>query len=350
MSRVSRRRSPRAGESLRWVDTSIFASVASVQAALVSGHLPSVNYVFWGDRTPLQQAAGSGAFEVCEFLASSGGSVNACTPEGFTPLHIAAEAGRVDVCECLVAHGADVNAEDKMRVSVLAGACGFGQIDVCAFLISKGAAINGSGNAPDLSPLSTALRMGQLDVCTWLLEQGADVGVSLSSVAWDETLPSCAMESSSEACELLFGIAPAEAVRACASTSLTHFADKGYLGLCQFLIAQGADVNHADGFGVTALHSASLNGQTDVCQLLLDEGANACLWSITLGTPIEFASYHGHIATCELLVAYGAPVPTDPMRHPELLASLGPYLAAIRDASWKRRLPAYIAVNGVWWT
>jgi ankyrin repeat protein len=73
------------------------------------------------------------------------------------------------------------------------------------------------------------------------------------------------------------------------------------------LIDQGADVNAAQGDGMTGLHWAAANGDTELTRLLL--GAKASVETVTrIGayTPLHLASRAGHTAVVEALLGSGA--------------------------------------------
>ena len=73
------------------------------------------------------------------------------------------------------------------------------------------------------------------------------------------------------------------------------------------LIKDGADVNAAQGDGMTALHWAARNGDAELTQVLLFAGANVKA-STRLGgyTPLLMAAQHGHAAVIASLIAGGA--------------------------------------------
>ncbi len=77
------------------------------------------------------------------------------------------------------------------------------------------------------------------------------------------------------------------------------------------LIKEGADVNGAQGDGMTALHWAALNGDAELAQLLLFAGANVGAKTRIGGyTPLHLAAQVGHANVIAPLVAAGAPVTT----------------------------------------
>lgn len=73
------------------------------------------------------------------------------------------------------------------------------------------------------------------------------------------------------------------------------------------LLKQGADVNAAQGDGMTALHWAATNGDAALVQMLLSAGANIRA-TTRLGaiTPLHMASQAGHAHVVAALIAAGA--------------------------------------------
>ncbi len=75
------------------------------------------------------------------------------------------------------------------------------------------------------------------------------------------------------------------------------------------LIKEGADVNAAQGDGMTALHYAALNGDAELAAMLLFAGANVgAKTRIGAYTPLHLAAQIGNANVIAPLVAAGAPV------------------------------------------
>jgi ankyrin repeat protein len=75
------------------------------------------------------------------------------------------------------------------------------------------------------------------------------------------------------------------------------------------LLKKGADVNAAQGDGMTALHWAALNGDAELAQMLLYAGANVGAKTRIGGyTPLHLAAQVGNASVIAPLVAAGAPV------------------------------------------
>lgn len=73
------------------------------------------------------------------------------------------------------------------------------------------------------------------------------------------------------------------------------------------LIAEGADVNEAQGDGMTALHWAAERGNVKVAEMLVQAGADvAAVTRLGAYTPLHLASQNGHGAVARLLLEAGS--------------------------------------------
>ncbi|MEQ8329832.1 MAG: ankyrin repeat domain-containing protein [Longimicrobiales bacterium] len=86
-------------------------------------------------------------------------------------------------------------------------------------------------------------------------------------------------------------------------------AERGDLDAVRALVRDGADVNAAQGDGMTALHWAALNGNADMIEVLGYAGAHPEVTTRLGGyTPLHLASHRGNDAAVDALVAAGADV------------------------------------------
>jgi ankyrin repeat protein len=100
---------------------------------------------------------------------------------------------------------------------------------------------------------------------------------------------------------------------------------RGDLGAVRALVERGADVNVAQGDGMTALHWAAERGDAEMTRFLLDRGAETgAITRIGDRTPLHLAARAGKPATVNLLLEAGA----DPMTTTESGGSTALHFAA----------------------
>lgn len=83
-------------------------------------------------------------------------------------------------------------------------------------------------------------------------------------------------------------------------------AAEGQTPRVQHLLHLGADVDHSDALGLTALHHACLSGYDDTVQVLLDAGADVNANSLNCGTPLHLAVLKVRNSVVQLLLRYRA--------------------------------------------
>lgn len=82
---------------------------------------------------------------------------------------------------------------------------------------------------------------------------------------------------------------------------------RGDVTAVRALIQKGADVNAAQGDGMTGLHWAAMNGNTRIAELLIAAGASVkALTRLGDYTPLHLASKAGHVEVAKVLLDAGA--------------------------------------------
>src|SRR3989442_15435145 len=96
---------------------------------------------------------------------------------------------------------------------------------------------------------------------------------------------------------------------AAANTPVADAAMQGNKDAVRALLKQAADVNAAQGDGMTALHWAAMKDDADLAQMLLYAGANVrATTRIGAYTPLILAAKHGSAAVMDGLLKAGADV------------------------------------------
>src|SRR5262245_39977260 len=94
-----------------------------------------------------------------------------------------------------------------------------------------------------------------------------------------------------------------------AESPVADAAARGDREAVKSLLKQAADVNAAQGDGMTGLHWAAMNGDAELAQMLIVAGANIKA-TTRLGsyTPLYLASQQGHGAVVQALIKAGSDV------------------------------------------
>src|SRR6188474_1733489 len=94
-----------------------------------------------------------------------------------------------------------------------------------------------------------------------------------------------------------------------AESPVADAAARGDRDAVKALLKEAADVNGAQGDGMTALHWAAMNGDLELAQMLIVAGANVKA-TTRLGayTPLYLASQQGHGGVVQALIKAGGDV------------------------------------------
>jgi uncharacterized protein len=264
--------------------------MAAVRALLAAG-TRDVNA--WDrDGTPaLHWIVRVGDLETAKRLLAAGADVNAVNRFGLAPLHIAIEQGDEPMTRWLIDNGADWAKADGAREPPLLSAARTGEPGVVRVLLDHGAAVDAREPGFGQTPLMVAVRSGHLETAKLLLDRGADVNARTPAVAPPRFIPpSESPPGLSKGVGIIRAGWPEGRGKrfpaAGSKTPLLYAARAGDLEMMRLLLERGANVELADGNGMTPLIDAVVNasifranreGHSDhlrAAELLLDAGAN----------------------------------------------------------------------------
>ena len=211
--------------------------------------------------------------DLVEFLVSRGANVELTGTTGRTPLLTAVMNKDVDIVRLLLRSGADIN-RVMYGVTALSTAARVHSTELVNLLIGEGGA---DLNALMGVALVEAANQGDLEIVDMLLRNGADINQAtfsgmnpLSTAAWSR-----------------------------AGTREEVF---------NFLVLNGANVNHAMDIGRGGIALAVLAGRLDIIEMYLRNGADIHVVDNSGQTLLMMAASNGHLDVVEVLIEQGVDV------------------------------------------
>ncbi|KAL4778818.1 ankyrin repeat-containing domain protein [Aspergillus varians] len=191
-----------------------------------------------------------------------------------SPVFTACVWGFYEVVQTALAGGFDLDERNSSGDTVLSVAAGFHNIDIVKLLLEAGADVNAVSTKSGYSPIHNDGYRLSLDMVELLIQHGADVNKAIVGSVNNGWTP------------LLFA-------------TCSQLED-----VARFLLAKGAEVNHQDGIGSTALHTIAMIGNTKIAQLLLDHGADADMEDAEGSTALQEAATHGSVDMVKLILTH----------------------------------------------
>ena len=268
----------------------------------------------------LHEYADTGAVAEIVSLLRTGVDVNAADSFGFTALEYAMnwyphqpDKDHLGVVKALVEGGADVNARARNDQTPLFTAAATGLYEVVVYLHQHGADLNAR-----LDTGATALH----DISDGIVDRPRNFKVTIQRDGQSITLtdpdeirreigshPDDEFKARLDTAKYLIdhGIdLNAELVES-GQTVLFRAADLGAKEIVTLILqAGGIDINHADKWGMTALHYTCRRGHLSIARQLVRAGADVTVREAYGFTPLHEAAENGHLGITKLLVKNGA--------------------------------------------
>ncbi|KAF1323579.1 Tkl protein kinase, partial [Globisporangium splendens] len=293
--------------------------------------------------TALAEAAANGNVDIVRLLLDRGTAVDLCDKDGDTPLHKAVmrsycvmvrnalldpestihcdldynepeellrmtDEDYTDIVRLLLDRGAAVNLGNNVGDTPLHNAAAStDSIGMVRELLDYGASIDQQNN-DGWSALNTAIHSGCADIALLLIESGA--AIDLPNNDGDTPLLVAVKDSSCVDVveELLARGANINHQNRVGATALYHAMVYENDGIVQLLLERGASVTTAKEFGSTPLLVACKYGFADVVALLLDAGADASSKDGYGDTMLLTATRNGHVEAASVLLNRGAAI------------------------------------------
>jgi ankyrin len=230
-------------------------------------------------------------------LLAAGAKVDGADRHGVTPLQVAIGEGNARAVRLLLDAGADASKVDEAGEPPLLLAARVGEPEVARLLLAHGAAVDARDRSFGQTALMVAVREGHPELAKRLLDAGADPNARTQAEAPPRFIPpSESPKGLSKGIGIVRAGWPDDRGKrfpaAGSKTPLLYAARAGDLASTKILVEHGAQLELADGNGVTPLLEAILNantfrvkreGRTEhlaVANTLLDAGAgvNAMDW------------------------------------------------------------------------
>lgn len=190
--------------------------------------------------TGLQLAIFDNDIEMVDFLIQKGAKTDDMS------CHFAAAMGRKEIVELLLKSGVDVNITEWSGRTPLHWAAQEGQCEIAELLIKNGANVNIQEEGQ--TPLYIASGEGHFDLVKILLEHGADIELCFDTTPFQIA---CAFENYEVASLLLENGANMDATDDDGRTALFYAKVRGRNETIEFLLANGADENIVDKYGIS---------------------------------------------------------------------------------------------------
>ncbi|MGA0806333.1 MAG: ankyrin repeat domain-containing protein [Pseudohongiellaceae bacterium] len=318
-------------------DAARLGDMQTVQTLLQQGL--DVNGHDSGGTSALHWAVHFDNVELVDLLLAAGADPDGKNRYGQAAIHVAVQQRHAAMAQRLLEAGADLEQVDASGEPPLILATRLGAADMVNLLLARGARVDARDTPQGQTALMLAVREGQASLVQRLLDAGADINAqSMVGELQPMVLPSEVPVGTSQGVGINRSGLPDRGMRyplTGMKTPLLFATRQGNLALTKLLVQAGADIELADGNGITPLINAIINhsvvnvnrsGTSDhlqIAQYLIEAGANVnaqdwygqtALWAAVDIRNLEFAVTEttnrvdraGAYALIETLLAKGA--------------------------------------------
>jgi hypothetical protein len=246
--------------------------------------------------------------QIVQLLVDYGADITIGDKDGVTPLQHAQARGFAEIERILLAAGERSGAGRERDMQMIAAA-GRGDVEAVSRLLAQGTSVHAQDENGVTALIAAAYR-DHLAAANLLIEAGADVNVQ------DETQQSAYLIATSEGyLELLQRTLQAGAdvhrTDSFNGTGLIRAADRGHVEIIRELLKTDIAIDHVNNLGWTALLEAIILGDggprhTEVVRLLVEAGANVNLADGNGITLLAHAQQRGFTEMAAILERAGA--------------------------------------------
>jgi uncharacterized protein len=241
-----------------------------------------------------------GDLQTLQQLLDKGVDINAHSQQGQTALMLAASERLAPVAEFLIQRGAEVNLRNDYGLTALMVASMNDSTEIVELLGNHGAAMDIRDAREGQTALILAARFkASLGTFQALLRKEK----SLVNFPRNDQSTALTFETRPEIAEFLINNgAEVDHPNSQGRTPLIESAYNRKPELLKVYIDQGANINAQDKDGRTALNRAAANGQLENVRLLLESGADPTIADLKNRTALAFAQINKHEAVVALLL------------------------------------------------
>ena len=223
--------------------------------------------------------------------------------QGRTPLILAFEQERFDFAKELISKGANINVKDNQGRTPLMIAIQKGQTDMAILLINNGADISILANSSVITP---QFLKEHPEIVKYVTNGGN--GSEILSTTTAVTLNAEDINGEAIRDYIAHGGNVNDIVNHEGQTCLMLAAQKDDAETVQWLIDNGANVNHQDKNGRTSLMFSAMSGFLKTQEALLKNGADPNIQDNDGKTALIFSAQENQLESAKMLVEYNADI------------------------------------------